>query len=60
MSAMAIHAPEGHKPGPWSVVSTRPLIVTAMCTCGNDKCAYTVSPYDAVNTHLNPTGYVTV
>lgn len=44
-----------HAPGTWIVVCDSPLIVSAMCTCGHDDCAFTVTAYDAINTHLAPT-----
>lgn len=47
-----------HKPSEWMVVNDSPLIVTAMCTCGSDDCAYTVTAYEAVNTNLEPVKYV--
>lgn len=49
---------EGHAPAKWTVVSDAPLVVHAMCTCGNDDCAFVVSAHHAVNTNINATGLV--
>lgn len=49
-----------HRPGTWHIVSQHPLILSAMCTCGDPNCAYTVSPSAAVNAHLEPFGIVPV
>lgn len=43
-----------HSPSEWLVVSDSPLIVTAMCKCGNNECHYTIAVYAAVNVNLDP------
>jgi hypothetical protein len=60
MIEMAIELPKGHAPKEWVVVSQLPLIVSAMCICGNDDCHYTVSAYMAVNVNLHPTHSVVI
>jgi hypothetical protein len=34
-----------HKPAKWYVVGNSPLIVSAMCVCGDDECYFTATSY---------------